>query len=295
MKKKRLFIIILSIFLLIGILTSCVSRRDEQEATSADPHAGQVEVPDGNGGTMWVDKAKNIPAFGMDASKFTVSNGDVSYTGDGYTLRRGIDVSSYQGDVDWKAVASSGIQFAMIRCGWRGYSGGSVNEDDHFKQNIQGALAAGLDVGVYFYSQAVNVYEAAEEAVYTVNLIRNYHVTLPVFFDWEHVSADNVRTSGMTGEEITACCREFCQIVKAAGYTPGVYSYLNLAYFTYDLDKLAGQTLWISDPSSRPDFYYEHAYWQYSIAGSIPGISADVDLDVMFIKTSSGTQSAQTP
>ena len=290
MGKKR-FAVILSFLLLAGILAGC----GRGNATPTDPHAGQVEVSDGNGGTMWIDEAENIPVFGMDASNFSVLNGDVSYSGDGYTLRRGIDVSSYQGDVDWSAVAASGVQFAMIRCGWRGYSGGTVNEDDHFRQNIEGALAAGLQVGIYFYSQAVNVYEAAEEAVYTVNLIRGYDVTLPVFFDWEHVIADNVRTSGMTGEEVTDCCLEFCRIIQAAGYTSGVYAYLNLAYYTYDLDELADQVLWISDPSSQPDFYYDHAYWQYSCSGSVSGISGDVDLDVMYVKTSYDAQPTQVP
>lgn len=271
------------------ILSGC--KKEPPAATSApvpsptlDPHEGEVEVLDPAGGTMWVPEAPSLKVFGRTATDFNVVDQIPTYAGQGLTMRRGIDVSDHQGDIDWQAVAAYGIDFAIIRCGYRSYGEGSLHEDARFRQNIQGALDAGLDVGAYFFSQATNILEAAEEAVYTVHLIEGYNITMPVFFDWENIDVDTARTDGLDGETLTACCLEFCELIEAAGYEPGMYSYLNLAYYIYQLDRLQGITLWMGDPGTKPIFYFDHRFWQYSYTGSVPGIGVDVDLDAMYIR-----------
>ncbi len=291
MKRQKTLIIILAVLaavllavLLALLLTRC--ERGEPAPTptpTIDPHAGEVEVLDPEGGTMWVPEAPSLKVFGRTATDFNVTDQIPSYSGQGLTMRRGIDVSDHQEEIDWQAVADYGIEFAIIRCGYRSYQDGEMHEDARFQQNIQGALDAGLDVGIYFFSQATNVLEAAEEALFTVRLIQEYDVTLPVFFDWENIAVE-ARTDGLDGETLTACCLEFCELIRAAGYEPGMYSYLHLAYYIYQLDKLSGITFWMGDPGTKPIFYFDHRFWQYSYVARVPGIDVDVDLDAMYIR-----------
>jgi GH25 family lysozyme M1 (1,4-beta-N-acetylmuramidase) len=291
MKRKKLSIWAAAL-VAVCLLSGCFGRQTAEESHSEeaveetpDIHAGQIEVADGYGGTMWVDEAENLTPFPLDTAAFVRSGDDVTYTGEDYTLVRGIDVSDHQTEIDWQAVADSGIEFAIIRCGWRGYSGGSLNEDTTFRQNIEGAKAAGLKVGVYFFSQATSMVEGAEEAIFALNLLEGYSLDLPVFFDWEEIGVESARTDNVSGETVTAAALEFCRLVESAGYDSGIYAYLNLAYFTYDLNQLEGITIWMGNPGSAPEFYYDHTYWQYSFTGSVDGIQGDVDLDVIFRRT----------
>ena len=297
--KKQVSTFFVLLLALAMILTGC-QRQDEvpesPEFTVAptptitpDPHEGQVQVPDGAGGFKWVKDAPNLTAFPYFYDDFTVTDQTPSYTGQSLDFRLGIDVSEHQQDIDWAQVAASGVEFVIIRCGYRTYELGIVKEDARFREYIQGALDVGLEVGVYFFSQATSIVEAAEEAVFTVNLIRDYDVTLPVFFDWEHMfDVAAARTDDVDGETLTACCLEFAHLVSSAGYEAGMYSYLNLAYDTYDLNQLEDIVLWMGDPGTRPIFYFDHDFWQYSFTGSVPGIEVDVDLDAMYIPTQTG-------
>lgn len=287
--KKSILLIILSAVLLCA-LAGCKNREPEPTPTpvptpyvTPDPHEGMVEVADGNGGTIWIEESEILKPFEGDRNAFAVSNTVAAYNGAGLSLVRGIDVSDHQGEIDWQAVADSGVRFAMIRCGWRGYGGGSLNEDNYFRQNIEGAQAAGLDVGVYFFSQAVSVIEAAEEAVYTAKLLEGYELELPVFFDWEFIGVDTARTDNMDGQTLTDCTLEYCRLIESAGYTAGVYTNLHNAYYYYDLDALDGICFWYAGPGETPLYYYDHQYWQYSFTGAVPGIEGDVDLDVMYV------------
>ena len=287
--KKRLLSLLLAAVLLLCLLSGC-HKEPEPEPTpepTPDPHAGQVEVTDGAGGTIWVDEAKVLSPFSLDRYAFSVTNGIVNYTKDGLTLERGIDVSEYQHEIDWQAVAASGIQFAIIRLGYRGTSLGSLNADTYYAENIQKARAAGLKVGGYFYSQAVSLMEAAEEAVFTAQLLEGYHLDLPVFFDWENFGDEGVRTNDVSAETITACCVEYCKLLASEGIAVGVYSSIPHVYWQYLLDDLDGLTVWMGDPGNWPEFYYEHTYWQYSFTGTVPGIEGNVDLDVRYVPQSS--------
>ena len=294
--KKQISTFFVLLLALAMVLTGCRNQKPEPTPTpeptaepTPDPHEGEVQVPDGLGGFKWVKDAPNLTVFPYYYDNFTVTDQVPGYRGEDLTLRRGIDVSEHQQDIDWTQVAASGVEFVILRCGYRTYEAGKLNEDARFREYIEGALDAGLEVGVYFFSQATDIVEAAEEAVFVVNLIADYDVTLPVFFDWEFMGDGfDARTDDMDGKTLTACCLEFAHLIRAAGYEPGMYCYLNLAYDTYDLNQLEDITLWMGDPGTRPIFYFDHSFWQYSFTGTVPGIEVDVDLDAMYMPTGTG-------
>lgn len=216
-----------------------------------------------------------------DPQAFTVdSRGWVQYEKDGQRALQGVDVSVYQGEVDWQAVAASGIDFAMIRVGYRGYSQGTLQLDERFQANMEGALAAGLDVGVYFFSQATSPEEALEEAEFVLSALEGYDLTYPVAFDWETVSSQDARTRGMGGEAITQCALAFCDRVREAGYEPAVYFNQHLGYLYYDLRALTEYPIWLAEYDGTPDFYYHFDLWQYTHTGEVDGIQGDVDLNL---------------
>lgn len=225
-------------------------------------HIGQVEVNTG-AGTAWITPARGVDKFDIPAADFSAgADGSVTYTGTAYRVLQGIDVSTFQQDIDWQAVADSGIAFAVIRAGYRGYGKGGIVEDDRFRQNVAGACAAGLRVGLYFFSQAVTPEEAAEEAQWLV---------------------DAARTAEMTGEDVTACAAAFCETVTAAGYDAAVYGNRWQGYYDYDFAQLGDYAFWVSAPGTADDFYYAHDFWQYSYDGTVPGISGSVDRDLWFV------------
>lgn len=210
-------------------------------------------------------------------------NGWKSYQGGERQARTGIDVSTYQGEIDWKQVAEAGVEFAMIRCGYRGYSKGVIVADKNFEQNIQGALDAGLDVGVYFFSQATNTWEAREEAEFTLDCIAGYNVTYPVVFDWETIAGSSgARTNGLEGSAITNCAGVFCDVVAEAGYEPMIYFNQDLGYLGYELNLLKDYAFWLAEYNETPSFYYHFDLWQYTHKGSVPGIEGYVDLNLDF-------------
>ena len=225
---------------------------------------------------------EGVPVNPYDRDAFVLDDrGRLSYAVDGISARTGVDVSVYQQDIDWQAVAADGVDFAMIRLGYRGYTEGGLMMDEKFEENIQGALDAGLEVGIYFFSQAVTPQEAQAEAAFVLNAIRDYEVTYPVAFDWEPITGDHTaRTSGLSGETLTQCALAFCAEIGEAGYTPAVYFNQDLGYLHYDLGELDGQTLWLAEYGTRPDFYYAFDLWQYTHTGQVAGIQGDVDLNL---------------
>lgn len=227
---------------------------------------------------------EELAVSAWEPSGFTAEeNGWLSYESGGVTALRGIDVSSHQGEIDWKAVAAAGIDFAMIRAGYRGYGEeGRLVQDERFHENMKGALEAGLDVGVYFFSQAVNVWEAEEEAQLLLDSLEGYPVSFPVVFDWERIHTGTARTDAVAGKSIALMARTFCSLVEQAGYTPGVYFNQNLGYLSLDLAALDGCVFWLAEYDAQPDFYYHADLWQYSSTGSVPGIDTAVDLNLSY-------------
>ena len=202
-------------------------------------------------------------------------------TGEGMETALGVDVSSYQGSVDWEKAAEDGIDFAMIRVGYRGYGQeGKLMEDTVFRDNLQGALDAGLEVGVYFFSQAITEEEAREEADFVLELIDGYDLTYPVVFDWENITYDTARTDGIDSQTLTALADAFCRRVEEAGYQPMIYFNQYLAYLMYDLEGITQWPFWLAEYNETPGFYYTFQMWQYTDAGQVDGIQGEVDLNL---------------
>lgn len=195
--------------------------------------------------------------------------------------RMGIDVSSHQGTIDWQAVADAGVDFAMIRVAYRGYGSGALKQDKNAAQNLQGAIDAGLDVGVYLFSQAINTEEAKEEAAFLLDIIKDYKITMPVVYDWEFVN-DTARTADIDRRTVTDCSRAFLTKVRAAGYRPMVYFSPFHADYQIYLEELKDFDFWLALYSDRMNFPYAVDMWQYTHQGSVPGISTNVDINIQF-------------
>lgn len=214
----------------------------------------------------------------------TSQNGLKYYTENGKKVSyEGIDVSSHQKDIDWEKVKAAGIDFAIIRVGFRGYGTGAIVPDEYFTKNIEGALAAGIKVGVYFFSQAINEAEAVEEAELVLEQIKNYNITYPVVYDAEDISNDTARTDGLLGAQITSNCIAFCDKIKAAGYTPMIYANKRWFLTRLDLTRLTDYDLWHAAYVDAPDTPYMYTMWQYSSSGKVDGINGSVDLNISFV------------
>ncbi len=251
----------------------------EAAVPAVSPVSGSTELPRAE-----VLSGKDI-YYPFDPELFvTDSRGRITYTGEGYRCMTGIDVSEHQYDIDWQKVAADGIEFAIIRTGYRGYTSGGLYEDKYFRQNMQGALDAGLQVGVYFFSQATSRREAHEEAAFVLDQIKDYNVTLPVVFDMEILGTD-YRTYNMSRRTLYAATQTFCQDVREAGYEPMIYMTQYLGYQKYTLRELTDNAFWFAEYYvDYPSFVYDIDVWQYSDTGSVAGISGNVDLDVYLIR-----------
>lgn len=196
----------------------------------------------------------------------------------------GIDVSVFNGTINWNAVKNSGIEFAMIRVGFRGYgAAGTLVEDSRFKENIENAKKAGVKVGVYFVTQATNESEAVEEANWVINKIRQYQIDYPVAMDVEFSSESNHngRADNLSKSTRTAVVKRFCQRIKEAGYTPMVYLNVDWAYNYVDMSQLKSFDTWIAhyrnNPNLGPSYTGNYTIWQYTSTGNVSGVSGNVD------------------
>ncbi|MDR1028523.1 MAG: glycoside hydrolase family 25 protein [Clostridiales Family XIII bacterium] len=195
----------------------------------------------------------------------------------------GIDVSRYQGDIDWKKVAADGVSFAMIRMGYRGYDTGRLVTDEFFEANMRGAADAGVKVGAYVFSQATNKAEAIEEAELVLTSVAPYKVTFPIVFDIEEISGQNARTDALTPAEITDIAIAFCERVAKDGYKPMIYANPKWFVSRMELDRLEPYDKWLAQYYKKPAFPYAFSMWQFTNTGAVDGINGDVDLDLAFI------------
>lgn len=196
----------------------------------------------------------------------------------------GIDVSYAQKDIDWHKVKKAGIDFAIIRVGYRGYESGDIHSDEYFEKNITEAVGAGVKAGVYFFSQALTPEEAKEEAEFTLEHIRGYDITFPVVFDWETIGYAPARTDTISADALNSSALEFCKVIEKAGYKPMIYSSLNLLreqYHKYD-DRITECELWLAEYKNRPEYPKDFVMWQYTSEGHVDGIQKLVDLDMFF-------------
>lgn len=211
---------------------------------------------------------------------------DFGYEGDYLTCLTdesilGIDVSRYQGEIDWQQVSDAGVEFVMIRAAFRGYGNGELYEDPMAQANYEGAKAAGLKVGAYLFSQAISVEEAREEAQYILNLTQNWELDMPLVYDWECL-ADDYRTVGVDARLLTDCTIAFCDAVEQAGRDSMIYFNPNQSRKQMFLEELTEYGFWLAMYTDQMDYPYKVDMWQYTNEGSVPGISGNVDINLYF-------------
>ena len=282
---------ILLAVLLMALVCGCEKSEQEQEKTKEKAKDIQIEVPDNTftfvdsaGKTYKVPLLEEVPKCEYDYSRLVEQNGYKYYKDSAGNIdsKIGIDVSKYQEEIDWKKVKNSGMDFAVIRLGYRGYSEGRLKEDEYFRQNMEGAKDAGLDVGVYFLSQALSEEEALEEAQFVLECIEDYELAYPVVFDTEEIPDEDARTKDLDKEQYTKNCITFCDAIREKGKETMIYSNMNWMAFTLDLTKLIDYDFWYADYEPTPQCPYIFKMWQYTEKGKVPGVEGDVDINIWF-------------
>jgi len=280
--KRSGFIVVIAVLIVAIVGVSFLVMRDQVETnpsggiavlTDKQASSGMIVIKDLYDGEMEIPKY-DIPISQYSKSKFTELSGIITY---GDNSAQGITVYSKHGEIDWEQVAGAGVDFVMIRVGYRNYNRGDIVIDKNFEQNISGALKAGLDVGVYFYSQAISTEEAEKEAETVLENIKDYSITYPVAIVWEFVTnpeeGKTPRTRNCTKSEITSYIGAFCDKVKKTGYKASYSATKTMGYEYIDISKLTAYDLWYYEYRAAPSFYYDYKMWQYSTEGTVPGVS----------------------
>lgn len=227
---------------------------------------------------------ENVKKHSLKAENFKENEaGEMEYVEDGVVIsHKGIDVSKYQGNIDWNKVKADGVEYAFVRLGLRGYGSGKILIDEYYDKNMRGAKAAGVKTGVYFFTQAITIDEAIEEANYVIENMKEYDVTYPVVFDVEMIVGDDGRANTLSQELRTDICIAFCDVIKAAGYTPMIYG--NVRCFTQMLDmpRLEEYEKWYAFYDNYMYMPYDVSVWQYSEKGSVNGIKGNVDMNISY-------------
>ena len=272
MKRKILItaVVVLALLLVGLLLLTALLHRDDPK-----PPTGET--------TEAVPETTTLPP--PTENVFTPM--DFAYEGDYLTCLTdesylGVDVSSYQKNVDWEKVREAGFTFAMLRVGLRGYGeAGNMVEDKYVRKNYKNATAAGLKVGVYFFSQAITPEEAIEEAEFVLQIIDGWDLQMPVAYDWECL-ADDYRTVGVDSRTLTDCTKAFCDRIRQAGYEPMVYFNPSQSRTQLILAELVDYQFWLAMYSDYMTYEYKVDMWQYTNQGSVPGIKGNVDINLWF-------------
>lgn len=232
-----------------------------------------------------MDEVKLIYDFGPNTLKYESFNdhslnSDISEQFLSYSVSYGVDVSEWQGYIDWDKVKATGISFAMIRCGFRQIEGNEIIEDATFRQNVEGAIKAGLKVGVYFYGTAKNEAEAIEEAEFTINLIKDYNISYPVVYDAETFNSG--RLKNISYSTITDNILTYTETIASYGYDTMIYSYKDALSYYLDMGKLEGKLVWLAHWVEKTNYKGNYNMWQYTDSGRVDGIKTAVDLNVSY-------------
>ncbi|MCR5254488.1 MAG: glycoside hydrolase family 25 protein [Acetatifactor sp.] len=238
-----------------------------------------------NGGFYFLPIRDDLKKNSFTEENLVISeDGIFSYTdGEKTITHKGIDVSKFQGDkIDWNEVASDGVEFAILRAGLRGYGSGKLVEDETFKDNAKNAAAAGIHVGAYFFTQAINEDEVKEEAQMLFDLLEGCDITAPVVVDVEKINDDTARMNALTPSERTDLVIKFCEMIENAGYKPMIYHNMEMSLIMLEMERLEQYDKWFA--YYNPNFYYPYEYkvWQYSEKGKVKGIKEPVDLNISF-------------
>lgn len=296
-KKRTWIILIVSVAMLVSLIAAVIvifnpfKKAEHRETVFLEQEtelikAGEmIQINDPELGLIEIEAVPGVAKnnYDLNAFRYNENGYKVYYIDDQVASCEGIDLSEYQGEVDFEQVKESGIDYVMLRVGGRGYGEeGAIYPDDNFLTYYQNAKAAGLDVGVYFFSQAASVEDGVEEANYTIDRLQGLEIDYPVVFDWEPITDDEARTDNVTGEELTDIALAFMNTVKDAGYQPMWYTNTSLLYYKYDLERLKNYDLWIADYGEFPTAYYYFTMWQYTATSFVPGVEGDVDINICF-------------
>lgn len=237
-----------------------------------------------DGTEEWVLISPYLDKNTYDFTKLTMKADKMAYYEDGKKNSYiGADISKYNGTVDFASLKDADVDFVMLRLGARGYGSGQIVLDEKFSENITKAAEAGIDIGIYFFSQAITPEEAAEEANFVIQNLANYKVTYPIAFDMEYVQNDKARIEALSREEKTTITKAFLDTIKNAGYKPMIYGTKEWLIKQVDLTKLTDYDVWLSQQEAMPDYPYQFQMWQYTLEGDVMGVDGDVDLNISFI------------
>ena len=254
----------------------------EEVDPSEDGKHTLVQYADGT--QEWVLISPYLPKHEYDFTKLVCQSDLMKYYENGkQTSYVGVDISKYQDYVDFVKVKKAGINFVMLRVGARGYGTGQLILDEYFSDNLKRATDAGLDVGVYFYSQAINQDEAVEEANMVIENLGEYQITYPVAYDMELVENDTARTENLTKAEKTDIAKAFMDTITASGRKTMIYGNKEWLIKEIDMSKLTAYDVWLSQDADIPDYPYKFSMWQYDFEGSVDGIAGYVNMNISFV------------
>lgn len=253
--------------------------------SAAEPPAETVTIDDSEMGTVVIE-----PVEGAETNPYTEQglkkdkNGYYEYYENGEKISHlGVDISEYQGDVDFEKLKAAGAEFVILRIGGRYYGDeGKLYEDSAFDTYYEQAKAAGLKVGAYFFSQAASEADAKEEADAAIKKLNGRALDYPLALDWENIGDEPARTDDITGDELTLIAKAFCDEAESAGYKSIVYANSSQMFVSYDFNTMKDYDFWLADYRDFPTMYYNFDMWQYSDEGTIDGIDGPVDLNISF-------------
>ncbi len=289
--KHRLPLIIVAIVLAaalvigVGLLAMKLLSKPVNDDGEPVSSGEKVTINDSVMGNIELQTVKGaaINTYTADNLQYD-ENGYPSYYEDGKKISHlGVDLSEYQGDVDFAAMKNAGVEFVMLRIGGRYYGDdGLLYTDKAFDNYYQQAKAAGLKVGAYFFSQAASAEDAAEEAKYAIEKLSGKQLDYPIALDWENIADDTARTDNVTGDQLTDIAETFCDTVTASGYKSLVYSNTQQMFVMYDFETMKDYDFWLADYREFPTMYYKFDMWQYTMEGKIDGVEGTVDLNISF-------------
>jgi len=237
-----------------------------------------------DGSSEWVKVNSYLPVNDYENSGFALLNDRMAYYEDGIKISyQGIEVSKYQGYVDFNEVKRDGIDYVMIRLGQRGYTTGQLVLDDYFSDNIKRATDAGLDVGVVWHSQAITEEEAEEEADFVLQYLQDWNLAYPVAFVMEHVENDSARIDALTKEDKTRIAKAFLQKIDEAGYIGIIYGDKEWMFEDINYAALSNYGTWLNQIKDIPDYPYRFQMWRYTTVGDVEGVSGSVAMSISFV------------
>ena len=289
---KKLIILVVIVGLIIFFICNITSKNSIETKSDVEISNKEIEllkeikIYDIEEGYLKVPYNYNAEKNNFNFEKYLKNNkGFYKYEDENYKSKLGIDVSSYQENIDWKKVKKEGIEFAILRLGYRGYGQtGKIVLDSKFEKNYKEAKEQGIELGVYFFSQAINIQEVKDEANFVLNNLKNKELSYPVVFDLEKIKNDKARTDNLSSDEITDMTLEFCRLIKENGYEPSIYGNAKTFTTKMKLELFNNYNKWYADYQEIPLYPYEFNLWQYTETGKVNGITGKVDLNIEFIK-----------